>query len=140
MLRSFQSFNTYRKFNSSCEQKYPTMKENLQKRDKLWCEHYYKKSHTKDTCKKIHGKLANWKLAHKKHDSLGNITSAKNKDLVESKPFNKEQITVLQKMVEQIMESFISLATTFVAQISENMTTLKHQKNEIWSLGYEFRS
>ena len=46
--------------NISCGWSSITAKGEMQ-RDRQWCDHCKKLYHTRDTCWKLHGKLANWK-------------------------------------------------------------------------------
>ena len=75
------------------------------KKGRPWCEHCKKPGHTKETCWKIHGKLADWKPNHAKNDqeSYANVAARSNDaNFVETSPFTKEQLDALQKLFGQI--------------------------------------
>ncbi|KAL5566605.1 hypothetical protein UlMin_029769 [Ulmus minor] len=76
------------------------------KQGRPWCDHYRKTGHTKETCWNIHGKPANWKPSCPQNDreSRGNhVSSEDNAKQSESSPFSKEQLELLQKMLDPIL-------------------------------------
>lgn len=80
---------------------------------RVWCDHCNKPRHTRETCWKIHGKLANWK-SNKQGDKSSN-RGVPTANEVDTGPFNKEQIDQLLKMLQSSSSSGIpsvSLAHT----------------------------
>jgi len=79
------------------------------KRGKPWCDHCNKSGHVKETCWKIHGKLANWKssrLTNDKDRHANTISLDDNRDKntnlsTETSRFTKEQLEILQKLLNQ---------------------------------------
>ncbi|KAF7814836.1 Retrovirus-related Pol polyprotein from transposon TNT 1-94 [Senna tora] len=90
-----------------------------------YCDHCYKKGHTKDTCWEIHGKPPNWKP--RSHSSI-----AHHVETIDSQPFSQNQIEFLQKLFGQSSTSSVKIADgTMVkvsgieyAKISANLTLL----------------
>lgn len=61
--------------------------------------HCAKHGHTKDTCWKIHDKPTEWKSSKSNFDRDGRANSAKGVATTKSNPFIKEQLKVLQKLL-----------------------------------------
>ncbi|RVW56514.1 Retrovirus-related Pol polyprotein from transposon TNT 1-94 [Vitis vinifera] len=75
-----------------------------QKRDRPWCDYCKKPGHYKETCWKLHGKLADWK-PKPRFDRDGRAHVAANSEstsVPEPSPFNKEQMEMLQKLLSQV--------------------------------------
>lgn len=69
-----------------------------------WCEHCKKPGHTKDTCWKIRGKLADWKpraVLQNKGESRGLIATGEEKPAAEDMLLSQEQLKFLQKLINQ---------------------------------------
>ena len=77
--------------------------DNKLRKGRPWCEHYKKPSHTRETCWKIHGKLADWKPNRARNDweSHANVASTL-VDNVETSSFTREQIEALQKLLGHV--------------------------------------
>ena len=66
-------------------------------KSRIWCDHCNRPWHTRETCWKIHGKLANWKGSHE-----GRFSRTRAAHEVESVPFNKGQMDQLLKLLNLI--------------------------------------
>ena len=73
------------------------------KNNRPWCDHCRRIGHTRETCWRIQGKPTDWKPSYRpsqdNNSSIGNVATTKSHDLIESSPFNKEQLEALQKML-----------------------------------------
>ena len=72
-----------------------------QRKGRPWCDHCAKPGHTKDTYWKIHGKPADWS----DRDNRANSISAVKEQLpaAQSSPFTKEQLEVLQELLNSTL-------------------------------------
>ncbi|XP_062109391.1 uncharacterized protein LOC133819988 [Humulus lupulus] len=80
-----------------------------QQKGRPWCDHCRKPGHFRETCWKLHGKPADWKLkSWKDKESHGNVAATLNTaavigngDTSDSSPFTKAQLEALQKLLSQ---------------------------------------
>ncbi|KAE8728996.1 putative cellulose synthase A catalytic subunit 8 [Hibiscus syriacus] len=68
---------------------------NTSKRGRPWCEHCKKPGHSKEKCRKFHGKPQDWK-SKTSHDNKSSLVPA-----IFVTSFTKEQIAELQKLFEK---------------------------------------
>ncbi|KAF7821700.1 Retrovirus-related Pol polyprotein from transposon TNT 1-94 [Senna tora] len=76
---------------------------NGQKKGRPWCDHCHRTGHVKDKCWKLHGKPSDWKSLKDKNAASGLHSSAVSdpKESSSSAVFSKEQMDVLQKLLNQ---------------------------------------
>ena len=77
-------------------------KRNFKRGEKPWCDHCKKPWHTRETCRKLHGKPPNWK---KKNGGDGYVFQVSNEDqgnqvFSDKLPFTKKQIDSLCKLFQ----------------------------------------
>lgn len=100
-----------------------------------------KPGHTKDTCWVIHGKPADWKPPRSRDSSANAATSEGDKVLTarapESSPFNKEQMEMLQKMLQQTLQNTRtpSAATLANKHNPASAFLVKKGKSNSWIVG-----
>ena len=91
-----------------------------QKRGRPWCEHGWKPGHYKETCWKLHGKPANWKPGSRSstdRDSHAHVAAIPEKQpILDSSPFSKEQMDILQKLLNQATLNSLAPGTCLAAQ------------------------
>ena len=63
-----------------------------------------KHGHTKDTCWDIYGKPADWKPRSNGRDSWANNATTDSTSQPKSNPFSKEQLDLLQKLLQQSLQ------------------------------------
>ncbi|XP_052287256.1 uncharacterized protein LOC102623150 [Citrus sinensis] len=88
-----------------------------------WCDHYRKSGLWKESCWKLHGKLADWKPNKPNRDKENRANAASSteeKTSSETSGFSKEQMEILQKMIcNSLSQSTSQLqATSMKAQRS----------------------
>ncbi|GAV89710.1 UBN2_3 domain-containing protein, partial [Cephalotus follicularis] len=79
--------------------------------NKPWCEHCRQTGHTKDSCWKLHGKPTDWKpRTPQERDNRGNCATAETLTLspTEHSPFNKDQMDLLQKLLQESVQSALN--------------------------------
>ena len=85
-----------------------------QRKGRPWCDHCAKPGHTKDKCWKIHNKPANWRPSKSNFDRDSRANSAtavkEQPPAVESSPFTKEQLEVLQKLLSNTLSQHTAVA------------------------------
>lgn len=121
-MRRSQSYNT----------------DNRPKKGRPWCDHCRKPCHTRETCWKIHGKPVDWKPSRSSLESRGNTASSTDENsTIEPVLFSKEQLELLQKMINQSSSSSI-VATGFLAQKGNfsKALTVNREKNNIWIVDF----
>ncbi|KAF7825162.1 Retrovirus-related Pol polyprotein from transposon RE1 [Senna tora] len=76
---------------------------NGQKEGRPWCDHCHRTGHVKDKCWKIHGKPSDWKSLKDKNTAFGlnSSTLSDPKESSSSAIFSKEQLALLQKLINQ---------------------------------------
>ncbi|KAF7835228.1 Retrovirus-related Pol polyprotein from transposon TNT 1-94 [Senna tora] len=73
---------------------------NGQKKGRPWCDHCHRTGHVKDRCWKLHGKPSDWKSLKDKNTASG-LSVSDPKESSSSAVFSKEQMVVLQKLLNQ---------------------------------------
>ncbi|KAF7808226.1 sacsin isoform X2 [Senna tora] len=71
-----------------------------QKKGRPWCDHCHRTGHVKDKCWKLHGKPSDWKSLKDKNIASG-LSVSDPKECSSSAVFSKEQMAVLQKLLNQ---------------------------------------
>ncbi|KAF7811459.1 Retrovirus-related Pol polyprotein from transposon RE1 [Senna tora] len=71
-----------------------------QKKGRPWCDHCHRTGHVKDKCWKLHGKPSDWKSLKDKNIASG-LSVSDPKESSSSAVFSKEQMAVLQKLLNQ---------------------------------------
>ncbi|XP_073225657.1 uncharacterized protein [Cicer arietinum] len=79
------------------------------KKSRGWCDQCKKSGHNKETCWVIHGKPADWKPSRYRDIRVHAATSEGGKVLaapaLEPSPFSKEQMEMLQKLLQQSLQN-----------------------------------
>ncbi|KAI9162379.1 hypothetical protein LWI28_026726 [Acer negundo] len=102
------------------------------RRGRPWCDHCRRPGHTKETCWKIHGKSADWKPTRPTYDreSRGNmVLGNEGASSVESSPFNREQMELLQKLFTQ-SSSQVVIGTGSLAQKGNFLKALNVKREQ----------
>nr|XP_004513812.1 uncharacterized protein LOC101489272 [Cicer arietinum] len=90
------------------------------KKSRGWCDHCKKSGHNKETCWVIHGKPADWKPSWNRDIRVHAATSEGGKVLatptLEPSPFSKEQMEMLQKLLQQSLQNTSTHSAAALAQ------------------------
>lgn len=89
----------------------------------VWCDHCNKPCHTRETCWKIHGKPANWKSSKQGDKSHRGVPTA---NVVDTSPFNKEQIDQLLQLLKSNSPSGIPSVSLAHASRKPNALSCLH--------------
>lgn len=88
-----------------------------------WCDHCKRTGHTKDTCWKIHGRLDDWKLSAshptQNRESRSNVVQTETIASIDSSPFNKEQLDMLKKLLQESIHKATHPEGVSIATISQ---------------------
>ena len=97
---------------AACGSRPPFQQDTYQQRKgRPWCDHCAKPGHTKDTCWKIHGKLADWRPSKSNFDRDSHANAVMEQPPVsESSPFTKEQLEVLQQLLNNALSQHTAAA------------------------------
>ncbi|KAF7821841.1 Retrovirus-related Pol polyprotein from transposon TNT 1-94 [Senna tora] len=89
---------------------------NGQKKGRPWCDHCHLTGHIKDKCWKLHGKPSDWKSLKDKNIASGLNSSAlsdpKESSSSSSVVFSKEQMALLQKLLNQGSSHVVAIGGT----------------------------
>ncbi|XP_056173149.1 uncharacterized protein LOC115674913 [Syzygium oleosum] len=81
---------------------------NQRKGGRPWCDHCKRTGHTKDTCWKLHGRPDDWKPSASRptqdRESRSNIVQTETNASVDLSPFNKEQLEMLKKLLQESVQ------------------------------------
>ncbi|KAL5741619.1 hypothetical protein ACOSP7_028351 [Xanthoceras sorbifolium] len=108
-----------------------------QRKGRPWCDHCRRLGHTKETCWKIHRKLANWKpnQANNDRESRSNMVSG-TADSTKSNTFSKEHMDMLQRLFNMSPASPTTsvVGTDSLAQKGNFLQALnmKKEKSSSW--------
>ena len=116
--------------------------DNKQRGGRPGCDHSRRPKHWKETCRKIHGKPADWKPNESNHDKESSANVASSVDEKTSRGgFSKEQVKIQQKMVSHSLLQSASQpqATSMMAQRGGFITTFttNRDKNGSWIVDSE---
>ncbi|KAA8521237.1 hypothetical protein F0562_011926 [Nyssa sinensis] len=94
-----------------------------------WCDHCRKLSHSRETCWKIHRKLADWKPRQpiEKEGRGNHVATDEQSPQPEASPFNKEQMEMLQKLLSPFLS--VQSQTGSSSNQGENST----QEYQFWN-------
>ena len=105
---------------------------NQKRNNRPWCDQCKKLGHTKETCWKLHDKPANWQPSRPNQNNQVNISAAETQKTEDTTPFNKEQMEMLQKMLQNTVQNALSTggsSTATMAQQGNSYTALSVKKN-----------
>ncbi|XP_073119738.1 uncharacterized protein [Henckelia pumila] len=112
--------------------------ENRQQKGRPWCDNCQRPGHNRETCWKLHGKPADWKprKTFKEKESRAHYTTAAEETpaQIESCPFTKEQLDMLQKLLHQNPASNLTSGTGMLAHKGKlsNAFTVNKQHGQQW--------